>query len=70
MSAVSPDGLNFETEPGVRIAQETKRETYAVYAPEVVRLADGSFRMFYAGWAEGIDGGSLHRGFQATGSTG
>ena len=51
------DGLNFEIEPGVRIAQETERETYAVYAPEVVRLGDGSFRMFYAGWAEGIDGG-------------
>lgn len=57
VSAVSPDGLNFEIEPGVRIAQETERETYAVYAPEVVRLGDGSFRMFYAGWAEGIDGG-------------
>lgn len=57
VSAVSRDGLNFEIEPGVRIAQETERETYAVYAPEVVRLGDGSFRMFYAGWAEGIDGG-------------
>ncbi len=57
VSAVSQDGLNFEIEPGVRIAQETERETYAVYAPEVVRLGDGSFRMFYSGWAEGIDGG-------------
>ena len=57
VSAVSMDGLNFEVEPGVRIAQETKRETYAVYAPEVIRLENGSFRMFYAGWAEGIDGG-------------
>lgn len=57
VSAVSLDGLNFEIEPGLRIAQETERETYAVYAPEVVRLGDGSFRMFYAGWAEGIDGG-------------
>ena len=57
VSAASVDGLDFEIEPGVRIAQETERETYAVYAPEVVRLGDGSFRMFYAGWAEGIDGG-------------
>ena len=57
VSAVSRDGLDFEMEPGVRIAQETERETYAVYAPEVIRLGDGGFRMFYAGWAEGIDGG-------------
>lgn len=57
VSAVSADGLNFEIERGVRIAQETERETYAVYAPEVIRLGDGKFRMFYAGWAEGIDGG-------------
>ena len=57
VSAVSMDGLDFEIEPGVRIAQETERESYAVYAPEVVRLGDGSFRMFYAAWAEGIDGG-------------
>lgn len=57
VSAVSRDGLSFEIEPGVRIAQETERETYAVYAPEVVRLRDDSFRMFYAAWAEGIDGG-------------
>ncbi|MCY3959497.1 MAG: hypothetical protein OXG65_14570 [Chloroflexi bacterium] len=57
VSAMSRDGLNFEIEPGVRIAQDTERETFAVYAPEVVRLGDGSFRMFYAAWAEGIDGG-------------
>ncbi len=57
VSAVSVNGLDFEIEPGVRIAQETERESYAVYAPEVVRLGDGSFRMFYAAWAVGIDGG-------------
>ncbi len=57
VSAVSLDGLNFQIDPGVRIAQETERETYAVYAPEVLRLGDGSFRMFYAAWAEAIDGG-------------
>ena len=57
VSAVSADGLDFEIEPGVRIAQETERESYAVYAPEAVRLGDGSFRMYYAAWAVGIDGG-------------
>ena len=59
VSAVSVDGLDFEMERGVRIAQETERETYAVYAPEVVRLGVGSFRMFYAAWAVGIDGGDF-----------
>ena len=57
VSAVSSDGLDFEIESGVRVAQETDRETYAVYSPDVVRLGDGTFRMYYAAWAEGIDGG-------------
>jgi hypothetical protein len=57
VSAVSVDGLSFEMERGVRIAQETVRETYAVYAPEVLRLGDSSFRMFYSGWGEDVDGG-------------
>ncbi len=57
VSAVSHDGLEFEFEPGIRVAQETGRESYAVYAPDVVRLGDGTFRMYYAAWGEGIDGG-------------
>lgn len=57
VSAVSSDGLDFEMEPGVRVAQETERETFAVYSPDVVRLGDGTFRMYFAAWAEGIDGG-------------
>ena len=47
ISAISEDGLHFEKESGVRIAQETDRETYAVYAPEVVLLGDGTYRMYY-----------------------
>ncbi|MEO6206584.1 MAG: hypothetical protein ABIP77_01360 [Candidatus Limnocylindrales bacterium] len=50
VSAVSADGLSFEAEPGVRIGQEGELQTFAVYAPEVLRLGDGSFRMYYAGW--------------------
>ena len=57
LSALSSDGLEWEFEPGVRIAQETARETFAVYSPEVVRLGDGRYRMYYAAWSEGIDGG-------------
>ena len=50
VSAVSADGLSFQAEPGVRIRQEGPLQTFAVYAPEVLRLGDGSYRMYYAGW--------------------
>ena len=52
VSAISDDGLTFREDPGVRIAQESELESYAVYAPEVIRLGDGTFRMYYAGWSE------------------
>lgn len=58
LSAVSDDGLEFEVEPGIRIAQEdSQRESYSVYAPEVIRLADGTYRMYYSGWGENVRGG-------------
>ena len=41
VSAVSEDGLVFELEPGVRIPQDRALESYAVYAPEVLRLGRG-----------------------------
>jgi hypothetical protein len=52
VSAVSRDGLSFVEEPGVRIAQEGPLQTFAVYAPEVLRVggAAGGWRMYYAGW--------------------
>jgi len=52
VSAVSPDGLDFAPEPGVRIAQESDLENYAVYAPEILRLGGGTYRMYYAGWSD------------------
>ena len=52
ISAISEDGLHFELEPGVRIPQTKPLESYQTYAPEVVRLGDGTFRMYYAGWTE------------------
>ena len=58
ISAVSSDGLQFQIEPGIRIPQEdAERESYAVYAPEVTRLADGSYRIYYSGWSDEIRGG-------------
>jgi len=58
VSALSDNGLDFTREHGIRIAQEDEeRESYAVYAPEVIRLADKSWRMYYSGWGAGIAGG-------------
>ena len=57
ISAVSKDGLHFEEEDGVRIAQETEREANAVYAPEVIRLGDGTYRMYYPPWCDQFKGG-------------
>lgn len=57
ISAASSDGVNFSQEPGVRIAQATEREVFSVYAPDVVRLGDGSYRMYYSGWSDQIRGG-------------
>jgi predicted GH43/DUF377 family glycosyl hydrolase len=51
VSAISDDGLHFEREPGARISQTTDFENATVYAPDVLRLADGTYRMYYAGWS-------------------
>ncbi|MDE2807950.1 MAG: hypothetical protein OXN90_05980, partial [Gemmatimonadota bacterium] len=64
VSAVSEDGLVFQLEPGVRIPQDRDLESYAVYAPEVLRLGEGGFRMYYAGWtsAPEVPRGSKYHG--------
>ena len=67
ISAISDNGLDFEREPGVRIEQETALEDYAVYAVEVLRLGDGTYRMYYAGWSRGPVEGRI---FSATSDDG
>jgi hypothetical protein len=64
VSAVSDDGLRFEPEPGVRIAREKAFESYEVYAPEVLLLGTGGYRMYYAGWvsAPEVPAGSKYHG--------
>ena len=64
VSAVSDDGLAFELEPGIRVVQERDLESYSVYAPEVLRLGSGSYRMYYAGWvaAPEVPAGSKYHG--------
>jgi len=51
-SAYSDDGLDFEFDPGARLVQEDVCESFALYAPEVLKLGDGSYRMYYAAWSE------------------
>ncbi|MBN1586048.1 MAG: hypothetical protein JW937_01310 [Candidatus Omnitrophica bacterium] len=43
VSAVSSDGLHWTKEPGIRVGGETAVATY----PDVVTLADGSYRMYF-----------------------
>ncbi len=57
ISAVSEDGLHFEQEPGVRIPKETPRESGDIYSPDVIRLGDGTYRMYYAAMSPDISGG-------------
>ena len=58
ISAISEDGLEFAIEAGVRVGQEdADRESYCVYGAEVVRLGEGTYRMYYSGWSEEIHGG-------------
>jgi hypothetical protein len=64
VSAVSDDGLTFGMEPGIRVAQDRPLEAYSLYAPEIVRLGDGTYRMYYAAWvsAPDVPAGSPYHG--------
>ncbi|MBL9215335.1 MAG: hypothetical protein JNG83_07660 [Opitutaceae bacterium] len=48
VSAVSADGLDFVPEPGVRLGRAPEPGRGNVFAPEIVRLPDGSWVMYYA----------------------
>lgn len=64
VSAVSDDGLLFNLESGVRVPQERDLESFSVYAPEVLRLGESGYRMYYAGWvsAPEVPAGSKYHG--------
>ncbi len=52
VSALSEDGgFTFALEPGLRIPQESPYEALTVFAPEVLPLAAGGYRMYYAGYS-------------------
>lgn len=51
VSAISDDGLTFQPESGIRISPDTPHDQLVAFAPEIVRIADGGFRMYYAGYS-------------------
>ena len=52
ISALSDDGgLAFRPEPGVRIAQDGAYDSHAAFAPEILRVADSGYVMYYAGYS-------------------
>ncbi len=53
ISAASDDGgLTFTMESGVRIATDQPFDRLMAFAPEIVRLKSGSYRMYYAGYGD------------------
>jgi predicted GH43/DUF377 family glycosyl hydrolase len=52
ISSVSDDGgLTFELEPGIRVAADQTFDRLTAFAPEIMRLNGGGYRMFYAGYS-------------------
>jgi hypothetical protein len=51
ISLLSRDGLNFQQEPGLRIAQDGAHDSLCAFAPEIVRVAGESYVMYYAGYS-------------------
>ncbi len=49
-SATSVDGLEFKQESGARLAQKDQQESYSVYAPDIIALNNGGYRMYYSAW--------------------
>ena len=62
-SALSYDGgLTFRMEPGKRIEQELPYEAATAFAPEVLRIESGGYRMYYAGYSDSDPGLRADRG--------
>ncbi|MBT7596388.1 MAG: hypothetical protein HN559_15890, partial [Gemmatimonadetes bacterium] len=52
VSAISEDeGLTFQREKGERIVATTSYEAMTTFAPEVLRIASGGYRMYFAGYS-------------------
>lgn len=51
ISAMSEDGLTFQLESGIRITSDSPHDHLTAFAPEIIRLQDGGYRMYYAGYS-------------------
>ena len=52
ISALSPDGgLTFHQEPGVRVGRGPRYDALNAFAPEVLRIQGGGYRMYYSGYS-------------------
>src|SRR5262249_40939561 len=51
ISARSNDGLAFQIEEGMRIAQDGVYDSHAAFAPEIIRAAGEHYVMYYAGYS-------------------
>ncbi len=51
ISLLSHDGLEFQPEPGLRIAQDGAYDSLCAFAPEIVRVAGEGYVMYYAGYS-------------------
>ena len=52
ISLLSHDGLEFHSEPGLRIAQDGAYDSLCAFAPEIVRVAGADYVMYYAGYSQ------------------
>lgn len=53
ISSVSDDGgITFEVEPEVRVAADQPFDRLTAFAPEIMRLEGGGYRMYYAGYSD------------------
>jgi len=52
ISALSEDGgLTFRPEPGLRIAQDRDYDALIAFAPEIIRIHEAGYVMYYAGYS-------------------
>jgi hypothetical protein len=68
ISLVSSDGLEFHPEPGLRIAQDGAYDSLCAFAPEIVRVVDADYVMYYAGYCRS-DRADILRAVSADGLT-
>ena len=70
MSAISSDGLNFQTESGARLMPIYGGFETIICDPTLVELPDGRFRLYYKGANTGGGPPAIHKIFSAISSDG